>query len=162
MIKLEWSDFLQLKLLLEKKFISSANVLHMLKTSNLVPANLAVLQRSDIQTFVSQFLDENGAEGKLAAEIISPPIHKKSIELPEETLSKLLKDLIPLLSTCNQTTKVSNLRSCIDKVCIKLLSLKKVLETDVMQLLQSIPDAMLDKAVKEMCLYVKLHLLGKL
>ena len=161
-IKLEKSDILQLEILLAMKLVSSADALHLLKTSTLVSANIAVLKNSNVQTLASQFLDSDAVEGKLAAEIITI-VQSEGTEVPvviHLTPSELLEDLIPHLRASNKTTADVDMKSCIH-ICQKLQSLEELLKTNTAQLLLLISEPVLEKATRELSLYVKLHLTGR-
>ena len=163
LLKLEKLDIQLLKVHLALKIITPADALQFLKTSTIVSANVAVLQSSDVQTFVSEFLDDCATEeGKLAKEIITilQSVPKKStIDMVHE----LLESLLPLLCACNTATPDSRLdtETCI-QISQKLQSLEELLGTDMKQLLQSISKTMLGTTARELSLYIKLHLMGKL
>lgn len=167
MLKVEMPDIQLVQIHLALKQISLADVLHFMKTSALVSTNVAVLKSSDVQMFVSQFLDDNTStgEGKLAAEIITilQSVSKESTKV--QSPNELLECFLPLLSACNAATASGessvDLESCIH-ICQKLQAFQDLLEEDTKEKLQSISKHMLETAVKELSLYVKLHLMGKL
>lgn len=177
MLKLEKSDVLLLKLHLAMKQITLEDALHLVKSSTLLSANVSVLHSSDIQSFVSQFLDDDDAstrEGNLAAEIITSlqsVLKEDNTELPRPDVvhltspEELLESFLPLLGAYNTATAAGDssldLEACIH-IFQKLQSLKELLGTDTKQLLQSISRPMLETAARELSRYIKLHLMGKL
>lgn len=172
-LKLEMSDIQLLKSKLVKKQITVADGLHFVKTSTLVSSNLHVLINSNVHTFVSQFLDDYvpTVEGKLAAEIISI-LNSEDIEAPgmvdqitTESPDKLIESVLPILNAFNSATTDKNV--CLDKESCSLIfqTLKSLVELfkskEVKAIVQSIPETTLEKATRELCFYIKQHLMGR-
>lgn len=158
--EIENSDIKLLKLHLMGKQITPGDALHLIKASTLIPANVPILQNNDIQTFVSQFLDDD--EGSLAAEVITTL--QSQPKSKESSAEDLLKILMPLLWACNATIVVGgnislNLDSS-NRIHQLLQSLNVLLEKDPKPLLHSIPEHLLEATTMELSVYIKLHLRG--
>ncbi len=154
------TDIELMKLHLVMKQITVTDALHLVKTSTLVSTNMAVLQSDTTQTFVSQFLDSTGAsmgERKSAAEIIATLQSEGVRNTSDTSFNDLLESFVLLLGDCNTATAAED--SSYDyksgvHVCQKLVELSEV------DKLQSISKPILETATKQMCIFIKQHLMG--